>query len=202
MKKLMIALSLAAVFSGSAFAEESLDISVPERAVDHNKVLVTQGNVTFNGEVIANTCSIKGDANKTIELKSVKNTDFLNSSEVEAGNFDITLENCSPNKERMVSLSFFAPQENVTDFGYLKNTVEDSFKSNVFVKLTYGDKLVDFKQRDGISDTSDSAEISIRQDIAADYIPFNFKVFYVKDGNNAVTSGKVAATAQYQIAYK
>lgn len=208
MKKLMIALSLAAVFSGSVMAQEvtddSISAEIPDRVVDYDKKLITQGNVTFTGEIFANTCSIKDGADKTIPLKKVSNTIFSNGKyEEEVGNFVISLENCSPNEGRSVSLSFSADQKNVTEDGYLTNISEDKFKSNILVKLTHNGKLIDFKTNRPEDQIVDSADVSISQNSAGNELPLDFKVFYVKDAKqNIVTAGKVVATAQYQITYK
>ncbi|HBR1958479.1 TPA: type 1 fimbrial protein [Klebsiella quasipneumoniae subsp. quasipneumoniae] len=93
--------------------------------------LAADGKVTFNGEIITNTCTvISGDKNKIVTLPTVQ-VSALSAANQTAGTtpFTIGLENCTGASDVSV---YFEPNEYVSTEGRLKNTIpaDDSNDSN------------------------------------------------------------------------
>ncbi|ATP09335.1 type 1 fimbrial protein [Aeromonas salmonicida] len=83
--------------------------------------LAADGKVTFNGEIITNTCTvISADKNKTVTLPTVQ-VSALSTANQTAGTtpFTIGLENCV-NSDVSV---YFEPNEYVSTEGRLKNSI-------------------------------------------------------------------------------
>ncbi|EPY4716700.1 TPA: type 1 fimbrial protein [Klebsiella pneumoniae] len=84
--------------------------------------LAADGKVTFNGEIITNTCTvISGDKDKIVTLPTVQ-VSALSAANQTAGTtpFTIGLENCATASDVSV---YFEPNENVSTEGRLKNTI-------------------------------------------------------------------------------
>ncbi|MFH0265443.1 fimbrial protein [Vibrio rumoiensis] len=91
--------------------------------------LATDGKVTFNGEIIANTCTvISGDENKTVTLPTVQ-VSALTAENQTAGTtpFTIGLDNCTIASDVSV---YFEPNEYVSTEGRLKNTIPTGGETN------------------------------------------------------------------------
>lgn len=84
--------------------------------------LAADGKVTFNGEIITNTCTvISGDKDKIVTLPTVQ-VSALSAANQTAGTtpFTIGLENCASASDVSV---YFEPNEYVSTEGRLKNTI-------------------------------------------------------------------------------
>lgn len=84
--------------------------------------LAADGKVTFNGEIITNTCTvISGDKDKIVTLPTVQ-VSALSAANQTAGTtpFTIGLENCANASDVSV---YFEPNEYVSTEGRLKNTI-------------------------------------------------------------------------------
>lgn len=84
--------------------------------------LAADGKVTFNGEIITNTCTvISGDKDKTVTLPTVQ-VSALSTANQTAGTtpFTIGLENCATDSNVSV---YFEPNEYVSTEGRLKNSI-------------------------------------------------------------------------------
>lgn len=91
------------------------------------------GKVTFNGEVIDNTCTVK-NKDKTVTLPTVQRSALSSAGET-AGvvPFTIDLTSCSPGTNVSV---YFEKDQNVSTEGRLKNTLTDGTEAeNVDVEL-------------------------------------------------------------------
>ncbi|EFA4742989.1 type 1 fimbrial protein [Escherichia coli] len=96
--------------------------------------LAADGKVTFNGEIITNTCTvISGDKDKIVTLPTVQ-VSALSAANQTAGTtpFTIGLENCAT--ASVVSV-YFEPNENVSTVGRLKNTISANGAKNVDIQL-------------------------------------------------------------------
>ncbi|HBP7689135.1 TPA: type 1 fimbrial protein [Escherichia coli] len=96
--------------------------------------LAADGKVTFNGEIITNTCTvISGDKDKIVTLPTVQ-VSALSAANQTAGTtpFTIGLENCAT--ASVVSV-YFEPNENVSTEGRLKNTIPAGGANNVDIEL-------------------------------------------------------------------
>ncbi|MDE4694412.1 fimbrial protein [Klebsiella pneumoniae] len=84
--------------------------------------LAADGKVTFNGEIITNTCTvISGDKDKIVTLPTVQ-VSALSAANQTAGTtpFTIGLEKCTSGSDVSV---YFEPNEYVSTEGRLKNTI-------------------------------------------------------------------------------
>ncbi|MFX1057505.1 fimbrial protein [Escherichia coli] len=84
--------------------------------------LAADGKVTFNGEIITNTCTvISGDKDKIVTLPTVQ-VSALSAANQTAGTtpFTIGLENCASGSDVSV---YFEPNAYVSTEGRLKNTI-------------------------------------------------------------------------------
>ncbi|EHP8247261.1 type 1 fimbrial protein [Escherichia coli] len=96
--------------------------------------LAADGKVTFNGEIITNTCTvISGDKDKIVTLPTVQ-VSALSAANQTAGTtpFTIGLENCATASDVSV---YFEPNENVSTEGRLKNTISANGAKNVDIQL-------------------------------------------------------------------
>lgn len=96
------------------------------------------GKVTFNGEIITNTCTvISGDKDKIVTLPTVQ-VSALSAANQTAGTtpFTIGLENCASDSNVSV---YFEPNEYVSTEGRLKNSIpsggNDNGADNVDIEL-------------------------------------------------------------------
>ncbi|MGC7590290.1 fimbrial protein [Bisgaard Taxon 46] len=208
MKKLMIALSLAAAFSGSAFAEETLelDISIPEKQVNFDLVPVVDGKMVFDGMIYPETCSIKGGANQQINLPkigsgSVKGTSFGDAS------FSISLENCAT-QDRSVTLELKPEEGSVTKQGNLKNTAKDG--ANVAIELANKGVKIDLTKKEldaGFTtlphETVLAGEVIDSINLAGPSVTtYTFSTKYVIEEGTKLVPGKIQATLPFTIVYK
>ncbi|EPA7420172.1 TPA: fimbrial protein [Escherichia coli] len=96
--------------------------------------LAADGKVTFNGEIITNTCTvISGDKDKIVTLPTVQ-VSALSAANQTAGTtpFTIGLENCASGSDVSV---YFEPNAYVSTEGRLKNTISAGGANNVDIEL-------------------------------------------------------------------
>lgn len=209
MKKLMIALSLAALFSGVANAnEDSLELDIEGPKVDHTLNLVTSGQLNFSGSIFAKTCSIKSGASQNVQLSEVSNDQFSKDAYSSAGKkeFDIELVNCTIPQNKSVTLQFNPTAESVTENGYLNNTASIN-KSNVLIRLNDASgKRINLQPVDSISTfIEDKDEMGTIPSVSLNsvgLVAYKFSVEYVRNGSEHITPGNVEATLPFTISYK
>ncbi|ANS44534.1 fimbrial protein [Serratia inhibens] len=152
----------------------------------------TDGKVTFNGELVAETCSIKaGSEDITVTLPKVA-IQRLAAGGQEAGSktFNIEVEEC-PEGVTKVAAHFEAIANTGFDpaTGNLTNTVEDSPATNVQVRLYNSD---------------DNSQIPVGSTGHPFNIVNNAATMVYSGGyysTAATTAGKVTAQVQYVLAY-
>lgn len=205
MKKLMIALSLAALVSGVANASETeIIVDSTESAVNHNLPLITSGEIKFTGSVYSKTCSIKNGAVKNISLPEVSNDDFEKGTYGTAGSksFDIELENCTTGQDKLVTLQF-NPTENSVVEGFLKNKAVNG--SNVLIRLDDANgRKIDLQAATdtgpiSVGEVGEVIPVSLK---AHGIVAYKLSVSYAKDGDKHITPGNVEAMLPFTIAYK
>lgn len=175
MRKVPFALILACgLASGSAFA-------------------ATQGTVTINGEVVAETCEIvSGDEAKTVQLATVSTTAFTAANQTVAKqSFTIGLESCESGAN--VYAAFSAPVADI-DVG-THTLINKGDATNVNIIL--------LEQNEGQILLGDTSYPPSTQPVAtADgAVTLEYSAAYYSTAA-AVTAGTVTATANYVIAYQ
>ncbi|VEI58750.1 ELF [Pasteurella multocida] len=204
MKKLMIALSLAALFSGVANADDNLVLEVTEPEVNYSLVPVTDGSINFSGSVFSKTCTIT-EVNQKVKLPEVSQDQFVNGAAGKT-NFSIQLGNCTIPQDKSVTLTFNPTKDSVTEDGLLKNKANSKYVSNVLLRLndSQGRKI------DLQPDNSD-APISVGTDVGSvssvslnsiGTVAYAFSVEYVKNEAGNIIPGVVEATLPFSISYK
>ncbi|CAM3339385.1 fimbrial protein [Burkholderia ubonensis] len=101
---------------------------------------VTQGKVTFDGELTTSTCSIKaGDQDKKVILPKVSTVDLAKRGDtIGSTSFDITATNCATDVNKVAA--HFEMTNMDPDTGNLKNLLEgDGAAKNVVVQLVNSD---------------------------------------------------------------
>ncbi|HZJ94614.1 MAG TPA: fimbrial protein [Thiopseudomonas sp.] len=176
MRKVPFALILACgLASGSAFA-------------------ATQGTVTINGEVVAETCAIvAGDVDKTVTLATVPESAFTAADQIVAPQtFTIGLENCNAGVD--VYAAFSAPIADVDSTTY--TLINKGTAGNVNVVLTEQDdtKIL-------LNDETYTLTTAQTVTTVADANTLTYRAAYYST-DAAVTAGTVTATANYVIAYQ
>ncbi|MGX3065773.1 fimbrial protein [Ursidibacter arcticus] len=195
MKKLLVALSIASLFAGSTFANETEIVT--EDPIGNGVVIEgAKGQYSFRGEIVNPTCIIK-DAYKKVTLPTV----WANELETDSKktDFSIDLNGCSPffDENNLASKSVsirFDAAENTLENGLLKNQVgtePTGTESNVYLKVTQGELNV---LSNGVSvqpKVLDKGEFS-----------FNFSVEYAKGDEGNVRPGIVSAVLPFTVIYK
>ncbi|WP_080412935.1 fimbrial protein [Burkholderia ubonensis] len=102
---------------------------------------VTQGKVTFNGELTASTCSVKaGDEDKKVDLPKISTVDLAKRGDTAGSTaFEIGVSNCAPDVNKVAA--HFEMTNMDPDTGYLKNLITDDkvAAKNVVVQLVNSD---------------------------------------------------------------
>ncbi|MGX2957447.1 fimbrial protein [Ursidibacter arcticus] len=194
MKKLLVALSVASLFAGSAVA--NVEELTTEDPTSHEFIgsVVKNGQIQFNGQLLAPTCSIvSDDQNQVVNLETILTTDL---GQVDTKKpFKVSLEKC-PNVNKLVSLHFNV-DENNRDGAHLKNTFSGN-KADVSLKISSGEGLIDLSKPSGEQGV-ESKNLSSSQELE-----YNFTVEYVKASNvtGEVNPGAVQATLPFTVIYK
>ena len=99
---------------------------------------VTQGKVTFDGELTSNTCSIKaGDEDKKVQLPTLSTITLAKKGDTAGStSFDITAAKCSADVAKVAAHFEMTNMDPAT--GFLKNLLADGAK-NVVVQLVNSD---------------------------------------------------------------
>ena len=172
-------------------------------AVSTTGFAATKGTVTFNGELIADTCTIKsGTENRNVTLPKLS-VQPLNADGVEAGSvgFDIEVENC-PSKITQVGAHFEAigssgvnsVTNNLTNV-YVPTGANDSKANNVEIRLYNADAQKQLK----LGDTGKMFDIIRPNPTANGTATLRYYGGYYATGQTTV--GKVLARANYTLAY-
>ncbi|MET3215389.1 UNVERIFIED_ORG: major type 1 subunit fimbrin (pilin) [Burkholderia territorii] len=102
---------------------------------------VTQGKVTFDGELTASTCSIKaGDEDRKVLLPKVSTVTLAKPGDTAGStSFDITAEKCSADVSKVAAHFEMTNMDPAT--GFLKNLLTDpkTAATNVVVQLVNSD---------------------------------------------------------------
>ncbi|MGQ8775465.1 fimbrial protein [Serratia sp. NA_112.1] len=156
---------------------------------------VTQGTVTFNGELTAETCSIEnGSQNRIVTLPKVA-IQTLNANGKEAGSkmFQLTAENC-PKGLTQVAAHFEAIGSSGLDgaTGNLKNEYQgaETKATEVQVRLYNTDGTTQLK----LGDTGTAAKVDDKGSATMTY----YGGYYATAATGA---GMVYAQARYTLAY-
>ena len=162
------------------------------------------GKVTFNGEIITNTCTvISGDKDKIVTLPTVQ-ASALSAANQTAGTtpFTIGLENCASASDVSV---YFEPNEYVSTEGRLKNSIptggSDNGADNVDIELlnnNYG--VIDLANQ-----TIDTATGKITGGNSTIVTPVDGSAtlpFYARYfATNAAEAGRVSSYINFTIVY-
>lgn len=160
---------------------------------------VTQGTVTFNGKLIAETCSIVStDVDKQVTLPTIS-TQTLSTPGAVGGSttFDINVENCP---ETGGPASVAAHFEAINSDGF--NTATGNL-TNSTTKIAGGAENVEVRlfDKDGITPIPVGSTGGFFPISTTDYTA---KMTYIGAyyASAATTAGDVTAKAQYTLAYK
>ncbi|OSL84468.1 fimbrial protein [Escherichia coli] len=147
------------------------------------------GKITFNGEVIENTCIVV-NKDKTVTLPKVQRSALSGTGEI-AGivPFTIDLTNCTPGTNVSV---FFEKDPLVSTEGRLKNTLSDGAK-NVEVELLNNQ----FKSINLANPDQDVIPVEVAGQDGSASLPF-YTRYYATD---ATTAGKVATYVNFTLTY-
>lgn len=199
MKKLLIALSMAALFSGSALATDLEIEAVGGDPVELAQNAVKESNVNIYGEIVQHTCSIKTESqNQTVTLSKLL-VDDLNNKKSGSGvtHFAIKLENCTQFNDKLVSLKFKPEATNVEGM-LLKNQASDGQKAeNVFVKVKNENRYIDFSQESSAAQSVEAISLSGSKDTKFDF----YAEYFVKD-NETAGAGMFQFTLPFSIDYR
>ncbi|MTD38240.1 fimbrial protein [Erwinia sp. CPCC 100877] len=151
----------------------------------------TQGTVTFNGELISDTCTIVSESvSREVQLPTVS-IQTLNAKGLEAGSkgFDLNVENC-PTGITQVAAHFEAIGSTGvnSETGNLKNLATTTPAGNVEVRLY----------------NSDEAQLKLGETGAPAKVVDGKATMRYYGGyysTDATTAGKVYAQAKYTLAY-
>ena len=157
------------------------------------------GTITFNGKVVAQTCSVTtGSKNLTVTLPTVSANSLNSSGEVVGLTpFTISLEGCNTAAATGVQSvkAYFEPNAS-TDYttGNLTNT-NTSGASNVQIQLLNADGVKAIKLGQAAA-AQDVDAVTINDAI----VTLRYNARYYATG--AATAGDVASTVNYTIAYQ
>lgn len=211
MKKLMIALSVAALFSGSVMANKATAVEVIDTedytpTVDYNMTPVTNGTIEFSGMIYPETCSIKGGNQKVVKLPNIGSSKFTGQKSSEV-NFSIDLENCAQ-QNRFVTLELTPDSKNITEKGNLKNLAEDG--AGVAIEVSHSNAVINFATKKYDSSRYESYPDQVVGDDVAPVnlnvpgpVSYAFSVKYIKENmDEKLKPGAVQATLPFTIVYK
>ncbi|MDS1066930.1 fimbrial protein [Klebsiella pneumoniae] len=158
------------------------------------------GKVTFNGEVIENTCTVV-NKDKTVTLPTVQRA--LSSAGETAGvvPFTIDLTSCTPGADVSV---YFEKDQYVSTEGRLKNTLSDGTEAeNVDVELL-NTRFTPINlaetpavAADGTIARPDVIPVAVAEQDGSASLPF-YARYYATD---AATAGKVATYVNFTVVY-
>lgn len=159
------------------------------------------GKVTFNGEVIENTCTVV-NKDKTVTLPTVQRS-ALSSAGQTAGvvPFTIDLTSCTPGADVSV---YFEKDQYVSTEGRLKNTLSDGTEAeNVDVELL-NTRFTPINlaespavAADGTIARPDVIPVAVAEQDGSASLPF-YARYYATD---AATAGKVATYVNFTVVY-
>ncbi|KAB0642390.1 fimbrial protein [Burkholderia latens] len=156
---------------------------------------VTQGKVTFDGELTASTCSIKaGDEDKKVLLPKVSTVTLAKKGDTAGStSFDITAEKCSADVSKVAAHFEMTNMDPAT--GFLKNLLTDASTAatNVVVQLVNSDGT-------GIRAGSTGAYFDVTGAGDARGVTMLYGGQYYATG--ATKAGKVNTFARYTLAYQ
>ncbi|CAM3558768.1 type 1 fimbrial protein [Klebsiella quasivariicola] len=159
------------------------------------------GKVTFNGEVIDNTCTVL-NKNKTVTLPTVQRSALSSAGET-AGvvPFTIDLTSCSPGTNVSV---YFEKDQNVSTEGRLKNTLTgDDRAKNVDVELLNTQfTSINLAETPAVAANGKVARleaipVAVAEQDGSASLPF-YARYYATD---AASVGKVAAYVNFTVVY-
>ncbi|MEA4655460.1 fimbrial protein [Klebsiella pneumoniae] len=157
------------------------------------------GKVTFNGEVIENTCTVV-NKDKTVTLPTVQRSALSSAGET-AGvvPFTIDLTSCTPGADVSV---YFEKDQYVSTEGRLKNTLSDGTEAeNVDVELLNTRftpiNLAETPAADGTIARPDVIPVAVAEQDGSASLPF-YARYYATD---AATAGKVATYVNFTVVY-
>ncbi|MGX2968346.1 fimbrial protein [Ursidibacter sp. B-7004-1] len=194
MKKLLVALSVASLFSANIVAngheatiEEGSDHTLATQDVA-GKVSIGSGSISLNGKLHANTCQlVNDDKNKQVTLPSLYVAEF-NEGQTGRTPFSINLTDCSIDNTSVILQ--LKPIQDSVQGPYLKNTTENG--SNVGFKLT----------GDSGRNLDLSTNPTLEQVVEKDKIKFDLYAEYISLTRDPVTPGNVSATLPFVVSYK
>ena len=182
MKKLLVALSVVSLFAGSAMAE--------------TKGPTKNGEITLEGAVVAETCSITADtANQTVKLPAVTVNDF-DTNQI-SNTFKISVEKCTVYEGKTLNVKF-APNPAYVENGILKSRAG---KSNVGFKIT----------KDGVNvlavEDKVAGSVSLNRTLDVNNDPtklhnFTYTVTYAKTDDAPAKVAQLVAILPFSIEYK
>lgn len=213
MSKLLTKLSVAAlvVMSMGAYANTvSIDGEgdlPPASTSQTSNSAVTSGQVRFQGQVLANTCSVATNSRDVlVKLPAVKANELAKNSESAKGNtpFQITLEGCplagyvsnAGVKKSNVSIYFDNTAAAVTTDGTLKevNPVANSAKGVEIQLFNESNQKINLK-----AGKEEQAQL-IKKALGEENVTFQFSAEYVGKGN--VEPGLVSTQVPFTIDYQ
>lgn len=153
---------------------------------------VNGGTIKFTGTIVEGACSIS-NANKTVDLDSVKAETFTGSGQAANAkrNFTIDLTNCSVDTYSKVSTTFTG-QPDVSDSSLLGNSDAGSGAATGVGLRIYG--------QNGAAVTLGTQEAG-KLNMVTGSNTLRYAVDYVST-NATVTAGSVLATADFQLTYE
>ncbi|MET1531209.1 fimbrial protein [Burkholderia sola] len=154
---------------------------------------VTQGRVTFDGELTASTCSIKaGDEDKKVLLPKVSTIALANKGDTAGStSFDISATKCAADVTKVAAHFEMTNMDPAT--GFLKNLLPaDTAAKNVVVQLVNADGT-------GIRAGSTGAYFDVTGTADARGATMLYGGQYYATG--ATTAGKVNTFARFTLAY-
>lgn len=213
MSKLLTKLSVAAlvVMSMGAYAntvsiDGEGDLPAASTSQPSNSA-VTSGQVRFQGQVLANTCSVATNSRDVlVKLPAVKANELAKNSESAKGNtqFQITLEGCplagyvvrEGDKKSNVSIYFDGAAQTVTAEGTLKevNPAANSAKGVEIQLFNESNQKINLK-----AGKEEQAQL-IKKALGEENVTFQFSAEYVANGK--VEPGFVSTQVPFTIDYQ
>jgi major type 1 subunit fimbrin (pilin) len=158
------------------------------------------GKVTFNGEVIENTCTVV-NKDKTVTLPTVQRSALSSAGETAGVVPTIDLTSCTPGADVSV---YFEKDQYVSTEGRLKNTLSDGTEAeNVDVELL-NTRFTPINlaespavAADGTIARPDVIPVAVAEQDGSASLPF-YARYYATD---AATAGKVATYVNFTVVY-
>ena len=164
-----------------------------------NMAMATTGTITFNGEIVTDTCAVSVDgASSTIVTLPTVQTSSLNASGLSTGttNFSLYVKNCGDAVDaRGITLTFTDPNGfDTTNNNLLKNFATATPATNVGIELATGSDFAAAIVFAGAPYTTPTHLTSS----GAVTLPFSAR--YTATG--VATAGAVSSTMDWTITYK